>query len=309
LKTISLGITILISLSAMSMSLDLGKNLGPDVSPNWDNAWNFLKTQTPEFSLVGTWWDPGHMITGLAERRVIADGAHCGFSSEGGNLCYYTINDRIVDLGKIMATNNESISMELIRKYQGDSPKVYWIASDDLIGKYQWLQYFGMGCDSRTDASCPIYMQLSVVNAFTIGGVPVRNYGADYNGDGTLDVNILSVDSTPPSVLMINGRTASIFTDVLFYDQSGTIRSYSVNNKTAAYESLKALGNALNLTLVNNDISYSVWIPSSKNYIVLIPPNLKNAVFTKMFMEEGSGLLHFKQVFRNDEVKIYEVIP
>jgi hypothetical protein len=41
--------------------------------------------------------------------------------------------------------------------------------------------------------------------------------------------------------------------------------------------------------------------------IVAIPPNLRNTVFTRMFFLEGAGLEHFKQVFRNEQVKIYEV--
>ncbi len=52
----------------------------------------------------------------------------------------------------------------------------------------------------------------------------------------------------------------------------------------------------------------TVWIPRHFSYLVIIPANLRNAVFTKMFMLEGKELNHFKQVFRNEQVKIYEVI-
>jgi hypothetical protein len=59
-----------------------------------------------------------------------------------------------------MAQSDENVSVQLIRKYRGTSPEAYWIASDDLIGKFQWVQYFGTGCDARSDSSCPLYMQL-----------------------------------------------------------------------------------------------------------------------------------------------------
>jgi hypothetical protein len=52
----------------------------------------------------------------------------------------------------------------------------------------------------------------------------------------------------------------------------------------------------------------SVWISRDQGYIVLIPQTLRDSVFTKMFMLEGQGLSHFKQVFRNEAVKIYEVV-
>jgi hypothetical protein len=170
------------AIMAMIISQPMGKSLGPDIDQNWDSAWEFLKTKTPEFSIVGTWWDPGHMITGLAERRAYSDGAHCQLGNDGKPACLYTINDRITDLGKIMVTADENESLNLIRKYQGDSPKVYWIASDDLIGKFQWLQYFGTGCDARDTEQqkrCPLYIQIpeqsrSVDNN---GNIIIRNYG------------------------------------------------------------------------------------------------------------------------------------
>jgi hypothetical protein len=40
----------------------------------------------------------------------------------------------------------------------------------------------------------------------------------------------------------------------------------------------------------------------------VIPPTLRNSVFTKMFMLEGQGLNNFKEVFRNEQVKIFEVL-
>jgi len=296
-KTISLGIVIFVVLLAGSIGIDMGKQLGPDVNPNWDNAWNFLKTQTPEFSLIGTWWDPGHMITGYGERRVIADGAHCQLASNGKDACFYTINDRIVDLGRIMATDNESVSMNLIRKYQGDSNNVYWIASDDLIGKFQWLQYFGLGCDARVESRCPLYIQLGLQNSYAVNNLVVRNYGS-----------ALVLRSNPPVALLLDGRNAILFPEVIFYDEFGAIRSYSITNKTAAINSLKPLERSLNVVFVDRDLPYSIWIDQNEGYVVLIPPTLRNSVFTKMFMLEGSGLQHFKQVFRNNQVKIYEVV-
>jgi len=294
LKSFSLGLGLVLALFAISLGLQLGQNVGPDISPNWDNAWSFLKTQTPEFSLVGTWWDPGHMINGYAERRNIADGAHCA------NTCMYTINDRIVDLGKIMATSNENESLELIRKYQGDSPKVYWIASDDLIGKFQWLQYFGTGCDARTDNRCPLYMMLgeqsrSVDNS---GNIVLRSYG-----------NVIVLMGEVPIPIFVQDINAALFEETIYY-ANGEVKIFkpTQNETQSLLETLKPLERQLNIRFVNQTMPLTVWVPQHFSYIVIIPQNLRNSVFTKMFMLEGQGLEYFKQVFRNEEVKIYEVI-
>lgn len=41
----------------------------------WDDAMQFLKTQTPSDAIIDTWWSPGHFIKAMGQRRVIFDGA------------------------------------------------------------------------------------------------------------------------------------------------------------------------------------------------------------------------------------------
>jgi len=295
LKSVSIGLFIFVFVISIGLGIQMGESVGPDTSQNWDNAWNFLKTQTPEMSLVGTWWDPGHMITGLAERRVIADGAHCA------NDCLYTINDRITDLGKIMVVSDENESLNLIRKYQGTSPNVYWIASDDLIGKFQWLQYFGIGCDARTDRSCPLYMQLPEESRSTdsAGNIVLRKYGS---------VFIYNSGEIPIPVYT-EGINALLFDEIIMYNGTEPVPiKFSNEEKNILITGLKPLESQLNIRFTNQSVPMTVWIPQHYSYIVIIPPNLRESVFTKMFFLEGQGLEHFKQVFRNENVKIYEVI-
>ena len=295
LKSFSLGLLIFVIIVSVGLGIQMGERVGPDISQNWDNAWTFLRTETPELSLVGTWWDPGHMITGLAERRVVADGAHCA------NDCLYTINDRITDLGKIMVTNDENESLRLIRKDQGDSPNIYWIASDDLIGKFQWLQYFGIGCDARSDRSCPLYMQLPEQSRSTdsAGNIVLRKYGNV----------ILYTSGDIPIPIYTEGINALLFDEIIIYNGTEPVPiKFSNEEKNILIEGLKPLEKQLNIRFNNQSISMTVWIPSHYSFITIIPPNLRESVFTKMFMLEGQGLEHFKQVFRNEQVKIYEVI-
>ncbi|MEM5814263.1 MAG: STT3 domain-containing protein [Candidatus Aenigmatarchaeota archaeon] len=288
------GLGIFLAAFAVFMGLYVGQNLGPDTNQNWESAWAFLRTQTPELSLVGTWWDPGHMIAGQAERRVIADGAHCGYQ------CLYGINDRITNLGKIMATDNEELSVELIKKYRGTSPKVYWIASDDLISKYQWLQYFGLGCDSRTDSRCQLYTPIGLQSfRYDQTGKPiVKVYGP---------IIVLDVAESPTAIY-VQGKNAAFLDEVLYYrgDRVETVKAVGVD-RTALARDLDPLVQQLGYRMSNQTVPITAWVAKDSSMIVVIPPNLRNTVFTRMFFLEGRGLEHFKQVFRNEQVKIYEV--
>ncbi len=299
-KSVTIGIGIYLILIGGSIATEYGQGLGPDMNANWDNAWTFIKNETPELSIVGTWWDPGHMIAGQGERRNFADGAHCP-----PERCFYPINTRITDLGRIMSTDNETLSLELIRKYQGTSPKVYWIASDDLIGKYRWLQYFGLGCDGTGQHTlnghmkCPLYAQLGYQNFYqTPGGISIMDYGS---------VKVLMGDI--PFPIYVEGRYMLLFEEYIFYDgQRLTTINLNNFNETEMMESVRRLEDELGFILSEQKVQYTLWVPGHRSYVVMIPPNLRNTVFTKMFMLEGEGLEHFKQVYKNDQIKIYEVV-
>jgi asparagine N-glycosylation enzyme membrane subunit Stt3 len=293
-RSAAIGFGLFLAVFAAFTGLYVAQSLGPDNDQSWSDAWTFLRTQTPELSLVGTWWDPGHMITGTAERRVIADGAHCA------DQCLYGINDRITSLGKIMATNDESVSLELIRKYQGTSPKVYWIASEDLVSKYQWLQYFGLGCDSRSDANCQLYSPI---------GLQSVKYDQNNNPIVKIYGPIIVLDvGTEPVVLYTQSGNAAMIGEVLHYD-GNAVESYKLSDETRAglADSLSPLVKQLGYRLSNQTVPITAWVAKDYHMIVIIPPNLRSTVFTKMFFLEGQGLEHFKQVFRNEQVKIYEV--
>jgi hypothetical protein len=294
LKSIVIGFGIFLVVISVSLGYTIGQQLGPDINQNWDDAWNWIKTETPELSIIGTWWDPGHMIAGIAERRNIADGAHCQ------EPCKYTINDRITDLGKIMAGSNENESFNLVRKYQGSSPKAYWIASDDLIGKFRWVQYFGTGCDGVYEQQCPLYYQIPS-NDIKYGpnNEIIRSYS---------NVVLIAQNNTIIPMIIENNR-GMIFNKMIYYITPETSVKITLTEEEAEsiIDSVKPLESFLNIKMTNLTVESTIWMPSHYAYVVIIPPNLENAVFTRMFMLEVQGLEHFKQVYRNEQVKIYEV--
>ncbi|MBU5574947.1 MAG: STT3 domain-containing protein [Candidatus Aenigmatarchaeota archaeon] len=286
-KSILIGLAIFTVLISFSIAIEMGPKLGPDTDKNWNDAWEFLKKNTNELSLVGTWWDPGHMIAGLAERRNLADGAHCGNKD-----CLFGINDRITDTGRIFSIENETEALNLIRKYKGTSPEVYWIASSDLIGKFQWIQYFGTGCDARKEQRCPLYLQIGLqnINNSEYGSL-ILNYG---------NIKILLKDNKLIPIY-IEKRNGMLFSEIIYYENEKikSIKDIEINSTE--------IGKELNIKLLNQTIPYSLYLSKKAEYIVIIPPNLRNSIFTKMFFFDGEGLTNFEKVFSNEDVKIFKV--
>ena len=274
-------ITLVITLSQGYQSV-LYMGSAERTNENWENAYMWIKNETAKDSVVGSWWDPGHEIAGIAERRNIADGAHCT-----DEYCKPGLNTRITDLGKIFVTNNETEAKNLLLKYRGNASEMYWIASDDLIGKFRWLQYFGTGCDGtgiytlNGEQKCPLYSQ-----------IPLQSYGYDQN------YTIRSYHYGELSAFEQNGQWIVVM---------------SRDNKNYLFQKEITYVNdtvqVLDFSQFNETIPGTVWLHPDKSYLVFIPPTLENSLFTRMFFyEENETLENFELVYKNKQIKIYKLI-
>ncbi len=238
------------------------------ITDEWEEAYRFLKHETSEDAVVGSWWDPGHRIAGLSQRRNMADGYHCLEQyCEGG------LNTRISDLGEMLVTDSEDRMVELIERYQEEASEVYWIASEDLIGKYQWPQYFSTGCRGG-DPQCPLYSQFTYEREAE-GRIIYRG-----------GVHLEFVDDEPVPVFE-GPDTRGTFERVVFYEDG------ELKERTFEEE--------------QNVVPGTLWVHPQYYMVVHIPEFQSDSMFTRMYFEEGDRLDNFEQVFRNDYVKIYKL--
>ena len=286
-KPILVGAVIVLLLFTFSQGYQTAVTRGGEpVNANWEEAYMFLKSETAEDAVVGSWWDPGHRIAGIAERRNIADGAHCDDKS-----CSPGLNTRITDLGKIFYTDNETVAKDILLKYKGDASEIYWIVSDDLIGKFRWLQYFGTGCDGTGEytyegwKTCPLY---SILGQQTFG------YDAEYNIMQYVYANGLELIKREGEwfVTVPQSDKRLLFTREIIVDEE--------NNPRFLY---------FDYLPENETLPGTVWVQPNKNYIVYIPQPLEESLFTQMFFyERNETLENFEMVFKNKQVKIYKLV-
>ncbi len=264
---------------------------GLDIGQNWKDALNWLKTNADKNSVVATWWDPGHIITGFTGLRVVADGAHCTPAS----CIPYSINVRIQDLGRSFATSDENESAKILQKYIQLSPQdcqkvkqtfgnlvpaeacgaasgMYFIASTDLISKYYWLSYFGTGEQHN-------FVQLSLTNVGTDKNGTQNEF--DY-GNGVL----VLLNQKGKLVPIVNNK--NIIKNIIYF-QNGQQVQYQYANATDLVDGL-------------------VIVDSSFQQASYLDPQIMNSVFTKLYFGNGQGLYHFKLVYDNGEIKIFKVI-
>jgi dolichyl-diphosphooligosaccharide--protein glycosyltransferase len=282
------GIILVLVLMFISDAMVIGAQSsgGFDISDNWINALTWLKQNADKNSLISTWWDPGHIITGMTGLKVHADGAHCDPVG-----CYpYNHNIRIQDMGRIFSTTDENESVSILKKYMSLTPQQcqevknrygsavpanacdpvteqYLIASNDLIGKFHWMSFFGLG-------TARDYIQLSLNNYDQQNGI--LSY---LNGEITL------VRKNDTWVPVYNNKY--VIKELVYFDNNQM--KYIKSNSTDAIDGM-------------------VWAQSDYRAIIFMPPEVRNSIFTKLYFFDGEGLSHFKLVYGNSELKIFKII-
>jgi len=297
LIAIFFGIILFYSLDLFSNAYVFGEQYskGYGIDENWRNALDWLKHHGNTTTLVATWWDPGHIIAGYTGLKVHAHGAHCA----PGVCIPYDHNIRIQDMGRIFSTSNEEEAYGILKKYtyltkeqcdeikkkyddmiydnilkedpcKTNITKIYFIASNDLIGKYYWLTYFGTGIGRQ-------YVVLPITGR--------DNQGNLVYGNGILTLAFKDDKIVP----ILNIPSQGIFNMVvrkLVFVYQGNQLTFDYSNATNKIDGL-----------VFSDGSTAIYMD----------PQTANSMFTRLYFFNGEGLKYFKLVYSNPEVKIFEV--
>jgi dolichyl-diphosphooligosaccharide--protein glycosyltransferase len=296
LVSIFFGIILFYSLDLFSNAYVFGEQYsrGYGIDENWRSALDWLKQHGNTTTLVATWWDPGHIIAGYTGLKVHADGAHCG----PGVCIPYDHNIRIQDMGRIFSTSNEEEAYNILKKYTyltkeqcdevkknygsiiydnilkedpcSNITKIYFIASNDLIGKYYWLTYFGTGTGRQ-------YFVLPLTGR--------DNQGNLVYGNGILTLAFKDDKIVPILNIPSQGIFNMVVRKLVFVYQGNQI-TFDYSNATNKIDGL---------------------VFSDGNTAIYMDPQTANSMFTRLYFFNGEGLKYFKIVYSNPEVKIFEV--
>ena len=278
--------TLWVALPSYEQSVAISMGSGTVLSPNWWTAMNWIKENTANCSVMATYWDPGHFITGIANRPAVFDGASQG-SSRYVDLGNGTIieRSRIQDIATVLFTTDEEHAVDILRNYQfeGCEDPMYFIASSDLISKAQWWTYFSTW-DPVNKGTIYTYSLIGLAEAKPIISENIISYRYNIDADRYFAVYDRN-DTLEP--LFVQQNTFLKVEKIYAFNKDG--RSYIVTNPDA-------------------EIKGTLWVSPSKQEVIYIPPELQNSMFTKMFLYDGYGLTKFTPVMNfGGEFKLYRV--
>ena len=263
-----------------SYALSFGS--GTVLTNNWWEALNWIRNNTENCSVIATYWDPGHFITGIARRPVVFDGATQNallvMDVNGTRI----VRSRIQDIATTLFTDNETLAVEILRNYRIDGCDMYYIASRDLVFKSQWWTYFSTWKPGERGKMYVYY----------VGTIFDRKKSLD----GSIDEFDFSLGGGVVRVFIING------TDIM-----------------AVYETPAGRARISRIVVVDpergafrvssdGDIDATLLFYTNSPNVILIPRELENSLFTRMFFFNGAGLERFEFVKDwGGEVKLFSV--
>ena len=287
----------------------IAKSQGTILDDNWYQALTWLKENTPECTVVATYWDPGHFITGVARRAVVFDGASQGelfsrkanYTEEGVKVEQHDSNinhivlysggnkttARIQDISTTLLTANETLAIEILKEYRKPGcDSMYYIASSDLIGKSTWWSYFATWNPVDKRGTPYVYSTASLGNARPDVHQNAIIYTYPLSQQESFVVYV--TNSTVIAFLQQQGTAQPLkMRHFIYFDASGTGRLYTQDDAV---------------------VDGTLWIEPGNGAVLFIAPELEDSMFTRMFLYNGNGLQNFQLVNNwGGEVKLFKV--
>ena len=264
-------------------AISLARGQGTVLSDNWWQSLNWIKQNTEECAVVATYWDPGHFITGIAERPVVCDGASQNsilvVEENGKNIT----RSRIQDIATTLLTDNETLAVDILKRYKMPGcSEMYYIASSDLISKSQWWTYFSTW-NPVTFGNKYYYFMSPLSQARPLLSENAITY--IYPAGQQQSFIVYEQNNSYKAFLQQGGQMLKI-EKIVFFTQDGMVMQSEEN------ASVKGL----------------VWLDPSRQMMIFIPPELENSMFTRMYFFNGFGLENFEFVSNwGGEVKLFRV--
>ena len=286
--------------SIYSTSEQMVKHYGTGISKYWADSMNWLKNNTPECTVVATYWDPGYWIAALSERKTIYDGGSQNsirrtpvkdlngldcVADRGGyikeeNGVKYCITSRMQDMAGVLYTSNETKAAKILETYLGNCSELYELASSDLIGKSHWWSYF-----SNWD--------------------PEKGKGQAYS--------YITVRLQGQKKLLLENGTALIYGPFILkiIQKNDTQKIEPLLLQEGKYYKIKNLvlpqnNTFLKLNYSDAPVPGTLWVDPSFQAVIYMPPQIENSMFTRMFFYNGEGLKYFEPAYITPEVKLFK---
>lgn len=173
--------------------------------------------------------------------------------------------------------------MNILKKYRKECGEMYFIASNDLIGKSVWWSYFSTW-DPVNKGKQSSYAFINLAQARPVVGQ--TNVVAYIYPFGNQQV-VVKDDNGVLSAYLQQGNQLAEIERLIFANPDGSIARKVVENAP---------------------VRGTLYLEPLRQTVIYMPPELENSLFTRMYFFHGAGLNNFQFVNNwGGEVKLFKV--
>jgi dolichyl-phosphooligosaccharide-protein glycotransferase len=339
-------IVIVVAFSPVSTAYAISGAVVPGTDDSMVTSLDYIKNNTPNNTIITSWWDYGHLFAAEANRPVTFDG-----SSQNSPRAYW--------VGKALLTSNETLSAGILRmlassgdlasttldNYTKSSGKSAEILNNILgVNKTDALSIMTSQYGLTQDQAQTI-IQLThpdnptphvfITSSDMVGKAGWWSYFGSWNFTTNNGTNYQYLASQMNSTT-VNNKTLLIGGNAVVAQANGTTLSAGIvdtnaitTNNTA--QILNQISNELttgngtlvikphkltiissnNITqqIVSNSSQYSILLINQNNTYVAVAMNqqLEDSMFTRLFFMGGAGLTQFKALYGQPGVMVWSV--
>jgi dolichyl-phosphooligosaccharide-protein glycotransferase len=345
-KVIMAVVLIAVAFSPVASAYSISNSVVPGTDDSMVSSLSYIKNNTPNNTVITSWWDYGHLFTDVADRAATFDG-----SSQNSPRAYW--------VGKALLTDNETLSAGILRmlassgdlapqtldNYTNNSGKsadilnsILGLNKTDAItamtSQYGLTQDQAQTIAQYTHPDNPT-PHVFITSSDMVGKAGWWSYFGSWNFTSNNGTNYQYLASQLNSTT-INNKTLYIGGNAVVAQQNGTSYSAGIidtsalttndtntivtqisNELTTGNGSLLiephtlTIINSNNITqqVVSNSSEYSILLINQNNTLIGVAMNkeLENSMFTRLFFEGGAGLTQFKALYGQPGVMVWDV--
>ncbi len=295
LVIILIGLLIAVNVSAAYVMASKGIRGSPNSA--WMENLDHMREETPEGSVILSWWDYGYWFQTIGDRPAIADGGNMAYYTGGNNMS--KVNLRLADF---LASSNASKYRDWLEERSVD----YIVLDSTMIGKYSAVSQISHGSNSEFNymRSLQCKRQGDRCQVGQVGNNTVIPYGFSGNADLILPIENdkgATEISAAPLIRFANGQTVpveNVCTDEGikdFHEDEGTTGGM----RQAIRDSMRQ----------GRPFGGCVAIHPHRGIsnIVLVPPAIMDSTLVRLYLMDGVGIDFVEKVFDNGFAKTWEV--
>jgi dolichyl-diphosphooligosaccharide--protein glycosyltransferase len=322
----TLAVLLLIALVAyapVSSSYLFSSSIYPNVDDSMYNSLTWIKDNTPQNTVITSWWDFGHVFTAVADRSVTFDGG-----SQNTPRAYW--------VGKALITDNENLSAGILRMLTSSGDQGYLTLESYIRSTGKSVEILDKILPVNKQAAQAILTkdynltpdQAQNVLQYTHPANPTphvlllnnmyllsKSYWWSYFGSWNFQNNTGQgyIYSAQQAVSQqINGTTIiTAQNGIVAQINGGKVVAgvqYKQNNQTQILEPHKLIVVQNGKVVINKIISsYSsfsmILIKENNSYLaVIMNKELEGSMFTRLYLTNDEGLTKFKPVHKEGKI-------